>query len=111
MPQESVNSIVRRSKNSIHFSTTKTIGRKPKLTSGQHSHLLNYVHLLMKEPLYLIALLYCTPNAEKLYMSTIRRCLYTIPVRSYVAEAKPDKSTNHITARLRWSMEREHWKT
>lgn len=109
MPRNTVKSIIRRSKQTSDTVVIKKVGRKPKLLPTNHVHLLNYVHTHNKLPLYAISAQYCTPNGEKLSKDTIRRCLHTNGIRSYVAAVKPYLSEKHVAARLNWCMARQQW--
>ena len=97
--QKCVKSIIRRSKQQSSRIVPKKAGPKPKLLPENHPHLVNFVLLHKKLPLYSIAARYHTSNGNKISKDTIRRCLHTNVVRSYVAAVKPYLSEKHVTAR------------
>ena len=61
--------------------------------------------------MYVIAAQYRTQNGLKLSKDTIRKCLHSNGVQSYVAAVKPFLSDRHVTARLNWCTARQQWTT
>ncbi len=111
MSRNTVKSIIIHRKQQSSSIVLKKARPKPKLLPGNQLHLLNYVLLHKKLQLYAIAARYRTPNGNKISKDTIRRCLHTNGIRSYVAASKLYLSKKHVTARLNWCSTKHQWTT
>ncbi len=109
VPRNTIQTIIRRSKQVVTKSVIAKPGRKYKIGPRCVRRLLNYVRDNKRLPLFVIAARFRTLDGTKLSERTIRRYLHKDGVRSYVAASKPYLTTRHMTARLHWCMERYQW--